>query len=136
MTAAPTGQNVFVMSLNNLNKVDLRHADSPRPSESARSSLDRKENPLEGSEIEPCAQHRRPGSHGASTTSLAGDLHHDGDVETYHPLKREVRLVKEPMQDFGTSLCLLHGDIYITDVREGRCVPMCCCCRYILLTLY
>lgn len=41
-----------------------------------------------------------------------------------HPLKREVKLHKSPVQDFGTSLCMLHGDIFVTDVRKGRYVKL------------
>lgn len=70
-----------------------------------------KDNPLHSAQVEPCALHRV--TYGAN---------HSVEDETFflHPLKREVLVVKEPSQDFGTSLCLLHGDVFVTDVREHR----------------
>jgi hypothetical protein len=68
---------------------------------------ERKENPVEHGELEPDASHR---------------IHHNSSDSELHPLKREVKLHKSPVQDFGTSLCMLHGDIFVTDVRKNRCV--------------
>lgn len=57
-------------------------------------------------DLETCARHRVP--YGSPPS----------DADLIHPLKREVVINKEPAQDFGTSLCLLHGDVFVTDVRE------------------
>lgn len=78
--------------------------------------------PVEHTETEAIPFYRRP-----QFGDRHGDAHdthnpYAAPQEIVRPLKREVLVTKDPVQDFGTSLCLLQGDIYVTDVREARCV--------------
>lgn len=101
-------------------KVESRMEEGDSHHVSGRASTTYKD-PVEYTDAENIPVYCRPhfGDHGE-----AHDTHNpcSAPQETVKPLKREVIVSKEPVEDFGTSLCLLHGDIYVTDVRETRCV--------------